>query len=160
MTIRKFVLALCLLPLAAAPALADSDEGEEGEEHEGRNRAAFVVTDATTKTECSDCHIAYAPGFLPTRSWVAIMGNLSDHFGEDASLDPATTDAIQAYLVANSTDDWGKAAEGTPLRITELPWFKQEHGREVSKKALARAKSMSNCNACHQGADRGYFEDD
>jgi len=157
MTIRKFALVLCLLPLAAAPALADSDEGEEGE---GGSRGAFVVTDATTKTECSDCHIAYAPGFLPTRSWKAIMANLGDHFGEDASLDPATTDAIQAYLVANSSDEWGKATEGTPMRISELPWFKQEHGREVSKKALARAKSMSNCGACHQGAERGNFEDD
>lgn len=160
MNIRKFALVLCLLPLAAGPILADSDEGEDGEEHEGGNRSALVVTDATTKAECSDCHIAYAPGLLPAKSWKAIMTTLDDHFGEDASLPADTAATIEAYLVGNSNDTWGKAAEGTPMRITQLAWFKHEHSREVSKKAMARAKSMSNCAACHSGAERGYFEDD
>ena len=68
MTIRKHVLILCLLPLAAGAALADSDDFDKAE---GRSRAALVVTDAATMRECSECHIAYAPGFLPARSRLA-----------------------------------------------------------------------------------------
>ena len=54
--------------------------------------------------ECGACHWAYAPEFLPARSWQAITSNLSDHFGEDASLDPDTTGKIADYLIAHSAD--------------------------------------------------------
>lgn len=126
-----------------------------------------VVTDALTKKECSACHIAYPPGFLPARSWEAITGNLKEHFGEDASLSPEDTAAIKDYLVANAADSAGKVrgfarglpADQTPLRITELPRFKGQHGR-FSDATMKKVGSLSNCSACHQGAEQGIYEDD
>ena len=159
--IRAATLILCLA-FAAAPVFADSDEGEEGE---GGFRAVTAMN-AATQTECGSCHIAYPPGFLPTRSWTAIMAGLDDHFGENATLDAATRTEIETFLTANAADaqgGWGRrdpAPGATPLRISELPWFVREHGREVSDRMKAKAKSMSNCAACHQGAAQGIYEDD
>ncbi|PTE19413.1 cytochrome C [Cereibacter changlensis JA139] len=163
MRIRTLALAALLLPLTAFSLAADED-GEEAEREGGR--AAMVVTHAATKAECSACHIAYPAGFLPVRSWRAIMTTLEDHFGEDASLDETTRADIEAYLVANAPDaSGGRPLRGvdpsaTPLRITELAWFTREHSREVSQSMKDKAKSMSNCAACHSGAERGVFEDD
>ncbi|WP_101341634.1 diheme cytochrome c [Cereibacter azotoformans] len=163
MTIRTLTLALCVLPLTLTATLAD-DDGEEGA-HEGR-RAAMVVTDAATKTECSACHMAYPAALLPARSWRALMADLPNHFGEDASLDDRIRADIEAYLVANAADSaGGRALRGvgatdTPLRISELPWFKREHSDEVTPRMLEKARSMANCAACHTGAERGSFDDD
>lgn len=145
-------IAPLILALLATPAFA---EGER----------MAPIADATTKTECSACHIAYPAGFLPAASWKAIMGDLSNHFGEDASLSPEATKQIEDYLVAHAADAGGRSWRGLdpanpPLRITDLAWFKREHSREVSARAKAKAGSMSNCAACHRGAAQGYFEDD
>ncbi len=122
------------------------------------------------ESECSACHLAYDPGFLPQRSWRAILGDLPNHFGEDASLDEATLKQIESYVLANAADANGRnpywlrriPADKVPLRITELPWFWNEHGNRL--RAWARSKkavgSISNCEACHRGAGRGRFEDD
>ena len=123
------------------------------------------VTDATAKAECSACHIAYPAGFLPAASWSAIMGDLSNHFGEDASLPDATAKQIEDYLVTHAADAGGQTWSGLdpanpPLRITDLSWFERAHSYEVSARAKARAGSMSNCAACHRGAEQGYFGDD
>lgn len=63
-----------------------------------------VVDDPIAKSECSDCHMAYPPILLPTASWEKILGNLSDHFGDDASLDDATVKSLTEYFVKNSND--------------------------------------------------------
>jgi diheme cytochrome c len=123
-----------------------------------------------TATECSACHMAYQSGFLPIRSWKAIMADLPNHFGEDASLDEVARADIEAYLVATAADRKGRnprwlqkiPPDVAPLRISELPWFRNEHG----SRRLARAKndpnigSISNCVACHKGAEHGNFDDD
>ncbi len=62
------------------------------------------VKDATVQKECGACHMAFQPGFLPARSWTRMMGSLSDHFGEDASLPDDKTEIISAYLTANAGD--------------------------------------------------------
>ncbi|MFD2174814.1 diheme cytochrome c [Rhodobacter lacus] len=150
--------------LAAAPACAEGWGEEEGEHH-SRSRGAGAPADPAFLAECSACHMAFPPGFLPARSWQAMMADLGNHFGEDASLDTAPRDQIEAYLVANAADAGNgrrrDPAPGlTPLRISGLPWFVHEHGREVSAARKAKAGSMSNCTACHRGAAQGYFEDD
>ncbi len=123
---------------------------------------AFVVTNETTKAECSACHMAYPPGFLPKRSWQAIMSDLSNHFGEDASLDDASTKEITDYLVATAPAEIrGLNPTYTVLRISQMPWFTREHGSRTI--AYAKSKpdigSISNCAACHRGAERGFFGD-
>ena len=128
------------------------------------------VTDPVVKEECGSCHLVYAPSMLPASSWTRMMGDLKNHFGSDASVDPDTARKISAYLTANAADQAGRRYSGklmrgvsmvnAPLRITELPKWVREH-REVAasewKKPAVRSKA--NCAACHVDAERGYYED-
>ena len=118
----------------------------------------------TFNTECGACHMAFPAQFLPARSWQAITGDLANHFGEDASLDPDTTKVITDYLVANAANSpngnprilAGIAKADMPLRITETPWWIRRH-REVpaSRYAQPNVKSKSNCLACHRNGNYG-----
>lgn len=109
----------------------------------GSGAGGFNVTDPVTQKECSDCHEAYGADALPQGSWRKIMANLENHFGENAALDEQTRRHIENYLVSNAPPGDG------PLRITEMSWFVGEHRGEVSRAAMDRAKSWSNCQACH-----------
>ena len=60
------------------------------------------VSDPVVREECGSCHLAYAPSMLPARSWQRMTGDLKNHFGDDASVDTATTARITDYLVANA----------------------------------------------------------
>ena len=154
-TVRSIILATTLAVAAPFASQAEDDEYFP------------PVTNPAAKEECSACHMAFSAALLPKRSWAKIMSDLSNHFGEDASLDPVLTDEISNWLQANAADTGGKrqrflrgvSDNETPMRITELPKWVREHRGEVSKKALARAGSLSNCTACHRGAERGIYED-
>ena len=132
-------------------------------------RYAPVQNEMVSK-ECGACHMAFQPQMLPKRSWEKIMDGLSDHFGEDASLDDKASAEIRSYLVANAADGgwWsGKFMRGvkdhmTPLRITEMPYWVREHNEEVPARAWKdpKVKSKANCIACHPQANRGYYDDD
>lgn len=116
-----------------------------------------------TLQECSACHMAYHPSFLPQRSWKKIMQTLDNHFGEDASLDEATRKVIEDFMVANSPQNVRRvSADQTPLRISELPWFQWEHGRRLRNRAKSDPNigSISNCTGCHRNAQSGGFDDD
>ncbi len=112
------------------------------------------------REECGACHIPYPARFLPKASWAVIMANLSDHFGEDASLADDTAAKIRNYLLTNAARWRVSKNVKPPLRITKLRWFLREHRHEVSPRRLKKAGSWSNCAACHRGAARGYFDDD
>lgn len=125
------------------------------------------VDNDLVKKECSACHMAYPAGMLPAASWKAVMGDLPNHFGEDASLDEASRTEIETWLVANAAPDKSRLAkrsvdaQGQPaLRISETQWWIRAHDGEISPRALAKAGSKANCAACHRGAEKGYFEDD
>ena len=128
----------------------------------------MTVKDKTVKEECGACHMAFSPRMLPARSWDAIMSNLSEHFGEDASLDPIPTQLIRDYLMKNAADTgrWqsrfmrGVRKKDTPDRITKTPYWIRKHKWEVSRRAWKRAGSKANCTACHRGAEKGYYDDD
>ena len=149
------------LATLALPGIAAAEEEGEG---------AYVgkVTNEAAAKECSACHMAYQPIFLPQRSWKAIMGNLSDHFGEDASLDDKTRQEIEDYLVTNAGDadnpDTSPVTDKNPavLRITELDWFNRIHGRRARSYAESHSNigTISNCSGCHRGAQSGFFEGD
>ena len=128
------------------------------------------VADPVVREECGSCHLAFPPAMLPASSWIAIMGGLKNHFGDDASVDAATAALITRYLSENAADRAGQRYAGKltrgvdrqtpPLRITELPGWIKKH-REVSAKEWKRSEvgSKANCAACHRDAQRGYFED-
>ena len=97
------------------------------------------------------------------------MAGLRSHFGDNADLDEATRKSITDYLTATAADAGGRGAKllrglpasEAPLRISDLPRFRKEHGR-IGPAQLQRrgAKSISDCKACHAGAERGQFDDD
>ena len=124
------------------------------------------IDNPVVQKECGACHMAYAPQMLPTRSWQAIMGNLGDHFGENASLPASDGTTILAYLVAHAGDAPSTAngrrfmrgipADATPLRITDTRFWKRGHS-EISTASFGapNVKSKANCVACHSGAAAG-----
>jgi mono/diheme cytochrome c family protein len=158
MTRHAVSLALALSALVAAgPALADDDW-------------IPPVTDDLTRAECGDCHMAFQPGFLPARSWDAMIDGLADHFGDDATIAADKAEHIRAYLTANAGDRirsevarefmrWVRE-DGVPLRITENPEFLDEHDFRPSVWERPEVVTKSNCLACHKAAERGSYEDD
>jgi mono/diheme cytochrome c family protein len=111
--------------------------------------------------ECAACHVAYPPGMLPGGSWKRLMANLPQHYGTDASLDPAAVKEISAWLGANA-GTYKRVREEPPQdRITRSAWFIRKHD-EVSAATwkLPAVKSAANCAACHTRADKGDFNDD
>jgi len=109
--------------------------------------------------ECSSCHIAYRPNFLPRSAWKQVMATLNKHYGTDASLSDADTAEIAAWLEKTALD----VGEVPPnLRITESFWFKRKHGTNHVKAEVwqrASIKSRSNCQACHVDAAKGDFNE-
>lgn len=151
MTLRRAHLAaLCLLVLPLALARADDDD-----EGHGARRAAMP---AVYVEECGSCHVPYPAHGLPAASWRGLMDGLAQHFGTDASLEPAQAAVIRGWLRANAGT---RPADRTaPLRITRMPWFLHEHDEVPA--ALWRSpavKSPTNCAACHRGADRGVYSE-
>ena len=128
------------------------------------------LTHKAWQQECASCHLAYSPALLPKSSWRRVMGGLEQHFGENASLDPATQADILRFLEANAADS-GRSRMGdkvmqrmdaeAPLRITETRWFVRKHD-EVPRAAWTRKSvgSAANCAACHRQAEKGIFDED
>ena len=136
-----------------------------------RQPGVAAVTNQLYEKECSSCHFAYPPGLLPGQSWQAIMTRLDDHFGENAELVETDRSAIQDYLLANSADKSqlrrsqkimrSVSGADAPLRITELPYFKREHGEIPARlvKDNPKVGSFSQCDRCHQDAKNGFFSE-
>jgi len=128
------------------------------------------VRDPLVVKECGACHMVFQPKMLPKKSWGKIMDGLSDHFGEDASLEAKAVSHIKAYHLKNAADSsWlgGKFMRGlsktsAPLRITETPYWIREHNEEVPQRAWKdpKVKSKANCLACHKRANSGDYDDD
>jgi hypothetical protein len=162
---RAFAGAACLAAAALAAALAYHPAANAEDEE-----TFAAVRDAVVMKECSACHMAYPAAMLPARSWRRLTAGLDDHFGENASLDAATTKRITDYLVANAAGAGGRHARmlrgldraDTPLRISDMPWWIRAHRGEVRPGAFRdpRVGSKANCVACHRRAARGDFDDD
>lgn len=110
----------------------------------GGSGAVSAATDPLTAKECGSCHMAYSPSYLPAGSWRQIMGNLSNHFGEDASLGNGQRQQIASYLEMNAGGGGGGS-----LRITEQPWFTREHGFRATNPFSRGSNKLSNCAGCH-----------
>lgn len=119
--------------------------------------------------ECSSCHTLYPPALLPKESWAKLMGDLENHFGDDASLDPADHKRILAYLLNHSADTSTQEMSVKIVQtlknrdiiaITQTPFWKQTHSAisaEVFKSG--NVKSRANCKACHSDIEQGVIED-
>jgi hypothetical protein len=97
---------------------------------------------------------------LPAASWQRLLGNLSEHFGTDASLDPSTVKQLSEWLSDRAARGRRASAPPPQDRITRSAWFVREH-RELPAAAWKRpaVQSPSNCAACHGGAELGAFDE-
>ena len=129
------------------------------------------VTNENVVRECSDCHLLYRPEMLPAASWKMIMGNLTNHFGEDATLPEPLRTEIEAYHMANASDvsrhrRAQKFLEGVdltnpPKKITDTPRFIRKHDElDPAVFASKGVGSKARCDACHLGAKDGVFDED
>lgn len=123
--------------LYVAPALTEMSSAHA-------SGAINAATDPLTAKECGSCHMAFGPGYLPAGSWRQMMDNLSNHFGEDASLADGQRQQITAYLESHAG-----GAGNAGLRITEQKWFTREHGFRLSSLFSRKASKLSDCAACH-----------
>lgn len=120
--------------------------------------------------ECASCHIAYPPYLLPKKSWSVMMNNLTNHFGDDASLDEKTRLSISTFLQKqaseNSTSEVAlkiqkslKNQNQTIIAITKTPFWKAKHKDIDSKVFLSnKVKSRANCQACHIDIEKGLLD--
>lgn len=119
--------------------------------------------------ECASCHMAYQAEFLPKSSWNKMLNTLEKHFGVDATVEPEDKQALFTYLKENAADSksvsrhfykMARSIKGNDvvLRISQTPYFKKEH-RGIRQNLIEQkeVKSISNCVACHQQAERGNY---
>ena len=130
------------------------------------------ITNPTVKSECSDCHMAFFAEMLPRKSWIKILNNLENHYGEDASVEPEALKEIIAFHTDHAADvlssrgaqKWRKGLKKgeAPDRITTAPRFKRKHNDNEFKAMWVRnaVKTKADCVACHKDANRGLFDDD
>ena len=78
-----------LLVLASFAAMAQSSAGLKG-------------APAVFNTECTSCHIGFAPGLTGEANWRGIMSGLDKHFGVDASIDEKSRQTISAWLMGHA----------------------------------------------------------
>lgn len=160
---------------AANPTSADDDDGHS--EKRGKRvqseKSAYQYAapqNAEYTQECSSCHFLYQPGFLPARSWIAIVDGSDKHFGEDLAIVDADRKKVIDFLTANSAERsdfrWSakilkQVGSETPERITELAYIKKEH-RKIKPDVFKRPSigTHSNCGACHPKGAQGDFEED
>jgi hypothetical protein len=126
-------------------------------------------TDATYVKECGSCHFAYQAGWLPERSWRAVMASLSSHFGENATISAGAHQAVLNHLVANAADKATNARSreimtaispnDAPTSITRVLYVGGIHGGflDPAFEGKPAVKTLAHCAACHQKADRGWF---
>jgi hypothetical protein len=136
----------------------------------GSYSSSALLDNETWRSECGSCHLAYHPSLLPTRSWERLLDQEAKHFGEDLSLDGDVLVELSTFAVRNAAESrlteaaWkiGRSipAHDSPLRITDTPYWARKH-REIPETVWRRpdVKSKVNCDACHQDAEQGTFED-
>ena len=128
------------------------------------------VVDPVEKEECGSCNIAFAPSMLPASSWKRMMDDLKNHFGADATIDPAMAARVTDYLANNAGDSGGRrysdkllrgvSTISAPLRITDLPKWVKEHRKVPDREwKHPRVRSKANCAGCHADAERGYYDE-
>jgi len=149
-----------------------SREGSQKADDEDHDRNGYLkpVTNQVYKETCGQCHFAYQPELLPSASWLKILSQLDDHFGEEVEADPDTIKTISDHLKTNGAENSSVKISGkimrslgnqVPLRITDIPYIRRKH-HELDPAVFKRESigSLANCTACHITAEKGIYDDD
>lgn len=117
------------------------------------------------KKECGSCHIAYAPYLLPQNAWEKMMGDLENHFGDDASLDDEDRVQILSFLSKYSLEQFDtkfkakiKKEDREKIAISEYVFYQKAH-KKIPQEVFSskEIKSKANCQNCHKDAENGTF---
>ena len=108
-----------------------------------------LALDPAYADECGACHDPFHPSLLPAASWAALMAGLQDHFGEDASLDPARAEEIAAWLDDQRRRDVGHRGRQPLPRCR--PGAAAAHHREPLLAAQARRDPRGRVRAQGRG---------
>ena len=189
-----FVTLILLINGVFIQALADDDDNgerkwynkifgrdDDDDHHRKRDRKRYrdnghggsylkPVNNPSYEVECGECHFVYQPELLPSASWMKILDQLDDHFGEEIELDPDSTKIISDYLKSNGAEKssakravkiMGSLGNHVPMKVTDIPYIREKH-HELNPEILIRESigSLSNCIACHSTAEKGIYEDD
>lgn len=165
----RYAVGLLLGGVIALSSVAMADD--DSRSRRGKSADVAPASDTRYARECGSCHFAYQPGLLPARSWQKLMGNLADHFGDNAELPQEDAAAITGYLVKNAADrsnyrrslkiNASLSPGKTPARITEVPYIVSKHD-EIPARLITgnpKVKSLSQCAACHTRAEAGSFSE-
>lgn len=98
------------------------------------------------------------------------MGDLANHFGDDASLEEADTKNILDFLVKYSAETstmessfniLNSIKSNDTIAITKTDFWKKTH-KDISKELFnnEKIKSKANCKACHSDVEKGLIEDE
>jgi len=147
-----------------AQKVDDDKNGQDNDDH------LRPVTNQAYKETCGECHFAYQPGLLPSASWLKILDQLDDHFGEGLDIDSETLIIISDYLVASGAEKSSakrsmkimrSLGNQMPMRISDIPYIREKH-HELNPEIYNRKSigSPGNCTACHITAEKGIYEDD
>jgi hypothetical protein len=137
-----------------------------------RHKGVEPLKNKQYESSCGECHYAYPPGLLPSRSWQKLMRSiqLEDHFGENAELPEEERLEILKFLTDNAAETTWHYKRSvkinqsipenvTPIRITEAPYIKKKHD-EIPRYMVQenrKVRSLSYCNKCHTEAFKGQF---
>ncbi|MGE3536340.1 MAG: cytochrome b/b6 domain-containing protein [Candidatus Tectimicrobiota bacterium] len=118
--------------------------------------------------ECGACHAALHPSLLPAASWLKLMHNLEEHFGENAVLEARVTRQLTLWLVSNAAETFDteaanrfrRVAAEEPYRVSATPYWVRKHA-DIAPEVFRRKsiQSRMNCQACHRDAASGRFDD-
>ncbi len=137
-----------------------------------KRSGVLPVKNENYKEECGSCHMTYSPGLLPKQSWINVMENLEDHYGDNAELSPQQHMEVLDYLTTNAAD-FSKYKRSRKImaslnkakvidRITLTAYFIRKHD-EIPKKVVIdnpKVGSFSQCNLCHSNTENGSFSED
>ncbi len=147
-----------------------SQKVEDDNDDHDRSDYLKPVTNQAYKETCGECHFAYQPELLPSASWLKILNQFDDHFGEEIEIDPAAVKNISDYLKTNGAENSSakpskkimrSLGNQAPVRITEIPYIRRKH-HELDPAVFKRESvgSLANCKACHLTAEQGIYDDD
>ena len=98
------------------------------------------------------------------------MGDLENHFGDDASLDEDVNKNILTFLLKNSAEtstmqaSWNflnSIGDKDIIALSKTTYQERKHKKipkEVFKKK--KKKSVANCKACHSDIEKGLIENE
>lgn len=98
------------------------------------------------------------------------MGDLENHFGDDASLDEDVNKNILTFLLKNSAEtstmqaSWNflnSIGDKDIIALSKTTYWERKH-KKIPKEVFKneKVKSVANCKACHSDIEKGLIEDE